>query len=157
MSNLITRRGFERLEASLRKMKGEGLRKAQENVNNAREEGRLEENEGYLHAQEQCRMLEGRIAELEATIASLEIFEGPVSTDVVGFCSYAAIEEIETGKRRTVQLVSEHEANINAGLLSATSPLGNCLLGAAVDDEVELTTPRGTTTYRILEITAGQI
>ena len=101
-------------------------------------------------------MLEGRIAELEATIATLEIFEGPVTTDVVGFCSYVTIKDIETGKRRTVQLVSEHEANINSGLLSATSPLGSCLLGAAVDDEVEMTTPRATTTYRILEITAGQ-
>lgn len=155
MSNFITRRGFEKLEANLYKLKGEGLRKAQEHVNAAREEGRLEENEGYLHAQEQCRMLEGRIAELEAQVSSVEIFEGPASTDVVDFCSFVTIEDVDSGKKRTIQLVNELEANVNLGMISITSPLGSCLVGNAVGDEVEITTPRGSTTYLILEITAG--
>jgi transcription elongation factor GreA len=155
MSNFITRRGFEKLEASLYKLKGEGLRKAQEQVNDAREEGRLEENEGYLHAQEQCRMIEGRIAELESLVSSVEIFEGPASSDVVGFCSLVTIEDVDNSRKRTIQLVNEIEANVNSGSISITSPLGSCLVGSVVGDEVELTTPRGTTTYQILEIAAG--
>ncbi len=155
MSNFITRRGFEKLESSLYKLKGEGLRKAQEQVNAAREEGRLEENEGYLHAQEQCRMIEGRIAELESLVSSVEIFEGPASSDVVGFCSLVTIEDVDNGRKRTIQLVNEIEANVNNGSISITSPLGSCLVGSVGGDEVELTTPRGTTTYQILEISAG--
>jgi transcription elongation factor GreA len=152
MGNFITRRGLNKLEAVLLKLKTTDLRAAQEQVNDAREEGRLEENEGYLHAQEQCRMIEGRIAELEDSLSTLEVFEGPVSTDVVGFCSYVTIEDVDTGKTRVVQIVNEFEANISVGMLSINSPLGSILLGSAVDDEVELITPRGTTNYRILKI-----
>lgn len=154
MHNLLTPAGATRLQERLRKMQMQDLMKAQADVVQAREEGKLEENESYLHAQEQCRMVERRIAELAEVLETYDVSDTPPPADRVGFGSKVLIEDCDTEKQRWVTLVGEPEADINIGCVSITSPLGEALLGAVQGDVVDLVVPKGTTQYEILQITA---
>lgn len=154
MHNLLTPAGAVRLQERLRKMQTQDLMKAQADVVQAREEGKLEENESYLHAQEQCRMIERRISELSSVLETYEVTDDPPLTSCVGFGSKVLIEDCDTEKQRWVTLVGEPEADISIGCVSITSPLGEALLGAVEGDVVDLTVPKGTTQYEIIKITA---
>ena len=52
-------------------------------------------------------------------------------------------------------LVGSNEADAGAGLLSVTSPLGRALIGKALGDVVEVTTPRGSRSYEVVKIAYG--
>jgi transcription elongation GreA/GreB family factor len=154
MHNLLTPAGAVRLQARLRKMQTQDLMKAQADVVQAREEGKLEENESYLHAQEQCRMIERRISELSSVLETYEVTDDPPMISCVGFGSKVLIEDCNTEKQRWVTLVGEPEADISIGCVSITSPLGEALLGAVEGDVVDLVIPKGTTQYEIIQISA---
>ena len=51
-----------------------------------------------------------------------------------------------------VQIVGEHEADLEKGKISITSPLARALVGKSVDDSVEVTTPGGSKGYEICEV-----
>ena len=55
----------------------------------------------------------------------------------------------ETGKTHTWTLVGATEADLARGRLSAESPVGRALLGAALGSVVAVQTPRGERNYRI--------
>lgn len=152
MHNTLTPAGADRLRAKLQSLKANDHANAQAELIRAREEGKLEENEAYLHAQEQCRMVERRISEISTVLETYDILETPPPTDHIGFGSSALIEDADTEKRRNVTLVGEPEADIKLGCISITSPLGEVLMGARAGDTVDLVMPRGTTHYEIIEI-----
>ena len=152
MHNTLTLAGVDRLKAKLQTLKTQDLARANAEMIRAREEGKLEENEAYLHAQEQCRILERRIGEIAEVLDTYDVFEGPATSDRISFGSTAVIEDCDTSKRRTVTLVGEPEADINIGCISITSPLGEALLGAVVGDAVDFVAPKGVTTYEIISI-----
>lgn len=154
MHNLLTPAGSIRLQERLRKMQTQDLMAAQAEVVSAREEGKLEENESYLHAQEHCRMIEHRISELSSILETYEVSNETPLTSCVGFGSKVLIEDCNTEKQRWVTLVGEPEADISIGCISITSPLGEALLGAVEGDVVDLAAPKGTTQYEIIQITA---
>ena len=49
-------------------------------------------------------------------------------------------------------MVGPIEADINAGRISTTSPIGRALIGKSVGDSVEVTVPGGTKSYEILKV-----
>lgn len=154
MYNLLTSAGMERLKSRLHDLKMKDLARAQEEVVRSRDEGKLEENEAYLHAQEHYKMVERRIAELSQVVDGYDVFVGTPRTDRVDFGSTVLVEDLDTRRQRKITLVGEPEADIKLGSISITSPLGGSLLGAVVGDVVEVVVPRGTMKYEIIEITA---
>ena len=152
MNNLLTAAGMERLRNRLNTLQSRDLVNAQNEVVNARSEGKLEENEAYLHALGQLNMVEHRIADLTNAISTHEVVSFPPPTDHIGFGSTALIEDLKSEVQRKVTLVGEPEADINLGMISITSPLGEALMGASVGDVVDLVLPKGTTQYEVIEI-----
>ena len=53
----------------------------------------------------------------------------------------------------TYTLVAESEADLKAGKISVTSPIGKGLLGKEVGDIAEISVPNGILKLEILEIT----
>jgi transcription elongation factor GreA len=51
--------------------------------------------------------------------------------------------------------VSENEADLKAGKISVTSPIGKGILGKKVGETAEVIAPAGTLNFRIDSITAG--
>jgi transcription elongation factor GreA len=50
------------------------------------------------------------------------------------------------------QIVSEKEADLKAGKISVTSPIGKGLLGKVIGDIAEITAPSGTMKFKIENI-----
>ena len=64
------------------------------------------------------------------------------------------VRELASGRQEKFILVDKREANAAERKISTVSPVGQALLDHTVGDEVEITVPKGTLTYRIEEIGA---
>jgi transcription elongation factor GreA len=58
----------------------------------------------------------------------------------------------DTDEEKSWQIVGEHEADIEKGLLNVKSPIARALIGKDVGDSVEVRTPGGEKSYEILDI-----
>jgi len=101
----------------------------------------------------------GRLAELdrrtqvlEATLATLTVL-GPESAPEgrVGFGSWVTVED-EDGARHAWRLVGPDESDPRHGLVSASSPVGEALLGRAAGDVVEVDRPGGARELVVVEV-----
>ena len=57
-----------------------------------------------------------------------------------------------TDEENTWQIVGEHEADIEQGLLNLRSPIARALIGKEEGDSVEVRTPGGEKSYEILKV-----
>jgi len=62
------------------------------------------------------------------------------------------IEDIESEKRVTYQIVGEDEASIKEGRISIGSPIARALIGKEVEDVVTVKAPGGNIDYEIISI-----
>ena len=52
----------------------------------------------------------------------------------------------------TYQIVGEKEADLKAGKISASSPIGKGLLGKAIGEIAEIQAPNGTMKFKVIAI-----
>ena len=60
--------------------------------------------------------------------------------------------EEDTDEEKTWQIVGEHEASVERGLLNIRSPIARALIGKDEGDSVEVRTPGGDRSYEVLKI-----
>lgn len=58
----------------------------------------------------------------------------------------------DTDEEKTWQIVGEHEASVEKGLLNIKSPIARALIGKDEGDSVEVRTPGGVKSYEVLTI-----
>jgi transcription elongation factor GreA len=150
----ITQAGADLLKAELKRLKTEERPKIIDAVAEARAHGDLKENAEYHAAREQQSFTEGRIAELEGIISNSQVIDVSKLNvgDKVVFGATVNLEEEESGKHVTYQIVGDAEADIDAGKISISSPIARALIGKSVDDEVEVQAPAGDIVYFIESI-----
>ena len=68
------------------------------------------------------------------------------------FGATVTLEDLETEKRKTYQIVGEYEASLEAGLIAHTSPVARAIIGKNEGDVVEVTTPKGLVEYEIVKV-----
>ncbi len=120
----------------------------------AREHGDLKENAEYHAAREQQSFAEGRIAEIEGKLSNANIID-VTKMDANGKVIFGAtveIEDIDSGKVVTYQIVGEDEADIKEGRISVGSPIARALIGKEEEDVVTVKAPGGEIEYEILSI-----
>jgi transcription elongation factor GreA len=158
MSNRIpmTPEGHSRLSAELKRLKTIERPAVIKAIAAAREHGDLSENAEYHAARERQGFIEGRVAELEDKLGRAEIIDiSRLSGSKIMFGAKVRLVDEETDEEVTYQIVGPEEAEIAQGLLSINSPLAQALLGKEAGDSVEVTTPRGTRYFEILEVKYG--
>lgn len=149
----MTLDGFERLEEELKRLKTVERPEIIKAIATAREHGDLSENAEYHAAKERQSFNEGRISEIENKIANAEIIDvSKLSGEVVKFGAKIKLTDEDTDENSSYQIVGEHEADINDGLLSITAPLARALIGKTVGDSVEVVTPKGSKGYEIIKV-----
>jgi transcription elongation factor GreA len=149
----ITKETFEQMKAELQHMKGVERPAASRAIAEAREKGDLKENAEYDAAKESQGMLEAKIALLEGQIASARILdETTIDTSKVSILTKVKVINLSTKKELTYKIVSEKEADLKAGKISITSPIGRGLLGKKVGDVAEVQAPAGVITFKIEDI-----
>ncbi len=150
----LTQEGFDKLKAELEEMKTNGRREVSQAIAEARDKGDLSENAEYDAAKDAQGLLEMRINKLELTLANSRLIDtSQLDTSVVTILSKVTIQNVKTQKEVTYQLVSESEADISQKKISVTSPIGDGLLGKEKGDLAEVTTPRGSIQFKIIDIT----
>lgn len=148
----MTAEGLARLEEELRQLKSEERPSIIRAIAEARAHGDLSENAEYHAARERQSFIEGRIAELESIIPSVEVIDTSRFTgDQVRFGATVTIIDEESEEEKTYRIVGAYEADMKQGSISLSSPLAKALLGKKVGDTVEVPAPGGA---RSVEITA---
>jgi transcription elongation factor GreA len=149
----MTSAGYARLEEELKRLKNDERPAVIRALAEAREHGDLSENAEYHAARERQSFIEGRMLELEDKLARAEIIDiSQQSGTTVKFGARVKLVDEETDEEVIYQVVGSEEAEIQRGLLSISAPLGRALIGREAGDSVEVSTPRGTRYFEILEV-----
>lgn len=150
---LMTTSGLKKLEEELNYLKTTKRTEIADKIKVALSFGDLSENSEYDEAKNEQGILEGRIAELEKTLANAVIVdESELSTDTVNVGNKVVIQNKKTKDKITVTLVSGNEVNIKEMKISDESPVGKAIIGHKVGETVEADTPAGLVKYKIVEI-----
>lgn len=148
----MTRAGHSALEAELKLLKSVERPAVIKAIAEARELGDLKENAEYHSAREKQGFIEGRIKELEGVLSLTEVIDPTKLSGTIKFGATVTVVDEDTDEEKTWQIVGEHEANVEKGLLNMKSPIARALIGKEEGDSVEVRTPGGTKDYEILKI-----
>ncbi len=149
----MTPRGLALLKEELKRRKEVERPKIVKAIEEARAHGDLSENAEYSAAKEAQAFNEGRIKELEGTIALANVIDpGKLSGGKVVFGATVELTDGDSGEEVVYTIVGEHEADIKQGRISITAPVARALIGREAGDTVTVRTPRGTREYEIKEV-----
>jgi transcription elongation factor GreA len=149
----ITAAGIEELKAELAELEGPRRHEMAERIRVARELGDLKENADYHTAKDDQSLMETRIKRLQARLRNAVVVEASEGgDDAFAFGRTAEVEDQSKGETVTWTLVGSTEANLAEGKLSAESPMGQALMDAAIGATVDVETPRGTKTFKVLKL-----
>lgn len=151
--NYVTKETLDQMKEELTQLKTAGRAEIASQISEAREKGDLRENAEYDAAKEAQGMHEAKIAQLESAIANARVIEvKDIDTSKVSILSKVKVTNMNTKKTVEYQIVSEKEADLKAGKISVTSPIGKGLLGCHVGDVAEVTAPSGVIKFKVLSI-----
>ena len=148
----MTPRGHAALEAELKQLKSVERPAIIKAIAEAREHGDLSENAEYHSAREKQSFIEGRIKEIEGVISLADVIDPAKLSGAIKFGARVTLVDEDTDEEKTWQIVGEHEANIEKGLLNIKSPIARALIGKEEGDSVEVRTPGGEKSYEVLNI-----
>jgi transcription elongation factor GreA len=149
----MTPDGLSQLEDELKRLKTEERPAIIRAITAARDHGDLTENAEYHAARDRQSFIEGRVMELEDVISRAEVLDMSKETgNVIRFGATVHLADEDTNEKTTYRIVGSHEADVSAGRLSVTSPLGRALIGTAPGDSVEVSTPRGSKSYEVVKV-----
>ena len=148
----MTRAGAAALEAELKQLKSEERPAIIRAIAEAREHGDLSENAEYHSAREKQSFIEGRIKELESVLSRADVIDPTSLSGAIKFGATVTVIDEDTEEEKTWQIVGEHEASIEKGLLNVRSPIARALIGKDEGDSVEVNTPGGEKAYEIIKI-----
>jgi transcription elongation factor GreA len=149
----VTKETLENMKEELQQLRGVERPAASKAIAEAREKGDLKENAEYDAAKEAQGMLEAKIAALEGQIATARIVdESTIDTSKVTILTKVKVTNLSTKKQVTYQIVSEKEADLKAGKISVTSPIGQGLLGKQIGEVAEVTAPVGLLKFKVEDI-----
>ncbi|MHB8508237.1 MAG: transcription elongation factor GreA [Candidatus Dormibacteria bacterium] len=146
----ITRQGLEKLQAELDQLRSVDRREVADRIRSAKEFGDLSENAEYDDAKNAQGWVEGRILTLEKMIRNAEVIEGHENSGKVELGSKVKVKD-EFGEEEFT-IVGPVEADPKKGLISLESPVGKSLLGHGKGDQVQVTTPGGSSTMTVLSV-----
>jgi transcription elongation factor GreA len=146
----VTQETFDKMREELQRMKSNDRPAASRAIAEAREKGDLKENAEYDAAKEAQGMLESRIKQLEVAISNAKIVDtSTIDTSKVTILTRVTITNQATKKTVTYQLVGEKEADLKAGKISASSPIGKGLIGKKIGEIAEVQAPNGVMRFSI--------
>lgn len=150
MPTYLSKQGLEDLKAEYEKRKDQIRKEIAEKISAAKELGDLSENFEYHEAKEQQGLNESRVIQLADMIRDAVIVEDSIGGTTLGLGTTFVVEV--NGGKKTYSLVGSNESDPMAGKISNESPIGLAFMGHEVGDVIEIQTPGGTMTYKIISI-----
>ncbi|WP_213995654.1 transcription elongation factor GreA [Arsukibacterium sp.] len=150
----MTVQGAEALRVELHELKSVKRPAIIQAIAEARAHGDLKENAEYHAAREQQGFCEGRIQDIEGKLSNAQIIDiskMPNNGKVI-FGATVSILNLDTDEEVTYRIVGDDEADIKNNLISVNSPIARGLIGKAVDDVANITTPKGVVEFEITAV-----
>jgi len=149
----MTREGYDKLKIELDRLRNVEMIEITKRVATAREMGDLSENAEYHAAREDQGILQARINDLSDRLARAAIVDtSTLPKDTVAFGSKVRVMDLDIDEEETFELVGPGQENPDKGRILSSSPIGQGLMGRKKGDTVEISVPRGTIRFKILEI-----
>ncbi len=150
----ITIQGLEKLKQELKFLKEKKRPEIVNAISEARSHGDLKENAEYHAAKEQQSHNEGRIQEIENSIATANLIDvTKLNNDgKVIFGSTVHLQNLDTNEEIVYKIVGKDEADLKQKLIYFKSPIGKGLIGKNKSDLVEIATPGGVKNFEISDV-----
>jgi transcription elongation factor GreA len=153
---ILTPEGYEKLKQEIEELSTVKRREVAERIRVAREFGDIAENAEYDDAKNEQMLLEHRIATLEERLRDARVItKKDIAKDVVSVGSKVKLRDVAAKETIEYHIVGSAEADPAANKLSNESPVGKAIMGHKKGETVEVSAPRGTLKFKILEIKAA--
>ncbi|MBR5859093.1 MAG: transcription elongation factor GreA [Clostridia bacterium] len=150
---IVSHEGLKKLQQELEYLKTVKRKEVAQAIQKARAYGDLSENSEYDEAKNEQAEIEGKIANLEATLENAIVLDDTeLGTDKVNVGNKVTVHNIDADEESEYKIVSTAEADPIMGLISDDSPLGKALIGQRKGDSVNVETPMGIVKYTITDI-----
>lgn len=149
---LLTAEGLKKLEEELAYYKSVRRIEVSERIKTAIEYGDISENSEYDDAKNEQAFIEGHIIELENKINTAKIIDEKTRKNVVSVGSKVKLLDEEFNEELDYVIVGSSEADPFNNRISNESPVGSAILGKKKGATVEVNTPDGVATFKILAI-----
>ncbi|MBQ1396535.1 MAG: transcription elongation factor GreA [Eubacterium sp.] len=152
---LMTREGYEKLEAERDELVTVRRKEVSEKLKEARSYGDLSENAEYDAAKEEQAEVEERIMKLDQMIRNAKIInEEEVSDESVNVGLTVTVRDLDDKSTIEYTLVGSTESDPFAepAKISNESEIGKNLIGKKIGDKVEILVPAGMIHYEIVGI-----
>lgn len=122
-------------------------------ISKARAHGDLSENAEYHAAKERQGIVNMRLGQLRARLRELSMIDfSRIPRDRVGLGSSVTVLDLDKNEEMKYKLVTSEDADVAAGRISTTSPIGRALLGKQVGDTVKFQIPDGAREFEIVNL-----
>lgn len=149
----LSRERMLELEKELNDLKTKGRKSMADTIAEARAHGDLSENAEYDAAKEKQGLLELKISNLEEMLSRTRIIDlSSLPKDQSHILSKLKVRNLNNSKEYTYILVSPEEADLQAGKIAISSPVGQSLMGVKKGDIVQAKVPAGVIKFEILEV-----
>ena len=145
----MTEEELRSLREELGELETTGRSQMAARIKTAREWGDLKENAEYHAAKEAQSHLETRILRLREQLRAAVVVDTAAGSGEVRHGSTVTVTDLGSGRTREVKIVSPNDAQPAQGMLSATSPVAQALLGHRPEDLVKVQTPGGVRELRV--------
>ncbi|HUH15109.1 MAG TPA: transcription elongation factor GreA [Gaiellaceae bacterium] len=153
---ILTREGYEKLKQEIELLSTEKRREVADRIRVAREFGDISENAEYDDAKNEQAMLEHKIAQLEERLSNARVIQKrDVDLSVVSVGAKVRLRDVDAKETVEYTIVGSAEANPAERKLSNESPVGKAIIGKKKGETVEVSAPRGSLKYKILDIKAA--
>ncbi len=150
---IVTEEGLKKLQEELEYLKTTKRKEVVEAIRVALSFGDLSENSEYDEAKNEQAKTEARISELEENLKHVKVIsDSEVNTDAVNVGNRVKVYDEEFDEEILYTIVGSTEADPLEDKISDQSPIGAALIGQQVGDVVQVTTPGGVVSLKILEI-----
>jgi len=149
----ITREGLAKIEEELRYLETVRRQEVADKIRQAKELASTQNNAEYEDAKNEQAMVEGRILQLHSLIQNAELIDedGAHKSKQVMLGSHVKVKTDE-GKAQEYVIVGPAEADPREGKISNESPVGRALIGKKLNDEVQVSVPKGIISMKITKI-----
>jgi transcription elongation factor GreB len=151
-STYVTAQGQLTLKAELYQLWKVERPVVTQSVTEAAAQGDRSENAEYIYGKKRLREIDHRVRYLSKRLEAFTVVSQPPSNQSrVYFGAYIKLENND-GVVNQYRIVGPDELDPRKGYISIDGPLARALLGKEIDDEVEIESPAGTSSYVILGI-----
>ena len=153
---ILTPEGHEKLKEEIEHLSTIKRREVAERIKQAREFGDIAENSEYDDAKNEQAMLEHRIATLEDRLKSSRVVNRKeIPTGIVAVGTKVKLRDVDAKETIEYHIVGSAEANPAEHKLSNESPVGKAIIGKKKGETVEVSAPRGSLKFKIMDIKAA--